>query len=157
MRLQRLILAALAAQALCCHPASAQGTPDPAEVTEARISLDAAAEEAIGKFWPILSGELRTDGIDLASARRASRWAISSFSLGWCARFATFELIEDVDQALDRALPVASSWAVGRVREEGTRLRREGAEMAVPGETPTQQAAFCAVELEAVRQVIAAL
>ena len=155
MRLQRVIGIALACAA--AGPLHANPALDEAEIAEARASLEAGAEEAAEKSWPIFSGEGRADGLDREAVSRAGRWWMASFSVGWCARFAELALIDELDASLYRAIPGASPWALARVREEGTSMRRKGASTGFDGFTPGRQRAFCAVELEAVRQVLADL
>lgn len=147
-----MVRQAALALALVASAATAQ-SDFASRVTAAKISLDDAADRAFVEVWPSFEHQARELGISANSVRASTRWQLAGFSLGLCHAYTPATLTADWYGAFDRlALD-------GQIREHvhklgSDELARGLKSGALDELTPSQKAAYCNVELEAIREVL---
>lgn len=156
----RLVLAAIIATiASSSVQSKAPATSFAAKVQSSVRSLEDGSDKAFVKTWAEYSDAVSAAGATATQVRAATRWITAAYSLGICeapdrdiaAWYSKFD-----------ALTFGSGAASPALREM---LRKTGSDSLSEGQngseldelTPREKAGLCAVELEAVRRVLASI
>lgn len=132
---------------------SAQASASPADrekdIAEALASMNASADEATAEMWRVKPPFIDGLGLNLSAVRSIARWLMPAYSLGMCQKYTRTSDKLDWLQKADGLVIFLDGQGVEFARalqEEGEKQVAEGAKE----ETP--RAAFCDIELEAIRR-----